>query len=186
MTARRWTFGLSGITLVCALLIMSEVAHAQQSCPTWSSNYYNCLWWHNQLNQAQRDSAIYSQGYADALSRINGGDCKTYARNLVLQASHNVVKLPSSCSDSSWCPDPNAQQVFEPWWGLYRGQVVQMRIQFRDGHYGPHTAVVDGIDLYGVWFIDSNFCDTNVVCRHYLTYDYLRTKVTAYSVYDIR
>ena len=166
--------GLVGFTVLCGVLLLGGEASAQAE------------WWHNQLNQWQRDSLIDSQANIDALNRISGGSCKDYARSLVLKVSRNVVNLPSNSSDSSWYPDPNVAQVYAPWWGLYRGQIVQMRIQFFDGHYGPHTAVVDGIDLYGVWFIDSNFCSTNTVCRHYRTYDYLRAKVTAYSVYDIK
>ena len=179
-------FGFLGFAVLFSILLLGREASAQAACNPSSSNYATCVWWHYQLNQGQRDSLIDSQGYTDALNRIYGGDCKSYARNLVLKVSRNIVNLPSNSSDSSWYPDPNVTQVSEPWWGLYNGQIVQMRIQFADGHYGHHTAVVDGHDLYGVWFIDSNFCSANTVCRHYLTYDYLRAKVTAYSVYDIK
>ena len=193
MTARKWAFGLSGITLICALLIMSGVAHAQQSCPTWSSNYYNCLWWHNQLSQSQRDAAIVNQAYNDVIQQNhNGLSCKDYARDLVLRVSRNVVSLPSTCPNADgyyWCQDANTAPMAENWRNVIVGQIVQMNVRFIDGHIGPHTAVVARKDSSGVYFIDSNWyktTDPNRVRFHYLSYIDLASVVTAYTVYDIR
>lgn len=160
-------------------------------CVLLSANVFadDSTWWHNQLSQGQRDSLIASQAYTDSLNRMYGGECKEYVRDLVKRVSHYVVNLPPNSSDSSWLPDPNVVQVYESWWGLYRGQIVQMRIRFRNGSYGPHTAVVDGIDLYGVWFIASNGASAGgdgIVRKSYMTYDQLRAGVSAYSVYDIK
>lgn len=190
MSVRKLVLGSVGLMVLCSMFLFEGKASAQAACNPSSSNYYSCIWWHYQLNQIQRDLWIDNQGYTDAANHIYGGECKVYVQNLVWGVSHGVVWLPQNANDWSWKPDPNVVQVYAPWWGLYKGQIVQMRIQFGSGTYGPHTAVVDGIDLYGVWFIASTGPSAGgdgIVRRYYWTYDYLRAKVGAnYSVYDIK
>ena len=190
MTARRWTFGLFGITVVCALLSAGGIAHAQQSCPTWSSNYYNCLWWHNQLGQPQRDTAIVNQAYDDVIrNNQNGRSCKDYARDLVWRVSRNVVWLPSTCPNADgyyWCQDANTVPVAENWRSVIIGQIVQMNVRNSYGQIVPYTAIVANVDSSGVCFIDSNWYGGNYVTYHCLSYSSLSSIVTAYTVYDIR
>lgn len=182
-----------GFIILCGVLLTGGIADAQQSCPTWASNYYDCLRWHYQMSQSQRDTAIVNQAYNDVIQQNhNGNSCKDYARDLVWRASRNVVWLPSTCPNADgyyWCPDANVVAMAESWRNVIIGQIVQMNIRFTDGGVGPHTAIVANKDANGVYFIDSNWYTRdapNQVRFHYLSYSDLASSVTAYTVYDIR
>ncbi len=148
--------------------------------------------WHD-LSQTMRDHEIF---YA-AQSEIGytGGQCKVWANHIVVKASSSVVSLPTTTNNGygyTWNPSPDVGQLFV---GLendqvHIGMIVQMRVRYANGTYGPHTAIIYQKDSTGVTWIESNYYgDSRVTATRRQTYTQFYGSLetsSSYSIYYIK
>jgi len=126
---------------------ISEQISAASTC--------TATWWAG-LTQTQRGDQIYAAARS-YLNAVNG-NCKEFARTVVLQASRQLVAIPSNVTDYQWAM-PNTY-VF-PVAGLsnaIHGDVIQMRVYDSiKKTWGPHTTIIVSISGDTLTVIDANW-----------------------------
>jgi|WetSurMetagenome_2_1015567.scaffolds.fasta_scaffold47176_2 hypothetical protein len=120
-------------------------------------------WWKAQ-GQVNRNLDILTRAYKDysQTPKYVGLNCKEWAKKVVLDASHNVVKLPGTTSGGEgWTlySDSHVQNLGSNIYIALPGDIVQMNVKMKDGSSTPHTAIVSGQCLTNILWIDSNFHD---------------------------
>lgn len=148
--------------------------------------------WH-QLTQTERDHEIF---YA-AQSEIgwNGGVCKVWANHIVVKASGSVVSLPTTTNNGdgyTWNPSADVGQLFVPLSDnqVHIGMIVQMRLHYANGTYGPHTAIIYQKDSTGVTWIESNYSGNGIVTstrrQTYAQFTSSLESSSSFSIYYIK
>ena len=79
-------------------------------------------------------------------------------------------------------------QIYEPLdsVNIYIGMIIQMRIRYANGTYGPHTAIIAQKDTSGITFLESNYLGNGMVTNNRrLTYMQFYNSLETYSSYSI-
>lgn len=153
---------------------------------------YSAAQWHA-FSQSQRNSIILSRALAENNS-CTAYNCKTWAQHIVSAASGCITlpptAMPAICPKADgyvFCGSSNVNLVLlnqsVNYWALKPGQVMQM---WYGGSYNPHTAFIYNSDAGGVTFIDCNFIGAGLVGIHWMPWSKFYSKVSAYSVYEVR
>lgn len=149
-------------------------------------------WWQG-LTQQQRNQAIVNQ----AVRQVNvnvGQNCKVWVQQTVVpRASQTVATVPATCPNATgwfWCAGGNAVRLAQDIRNAPVGAIVQMRVRYANGTYGPHTAIIESKTADGINWIESNWRLDNTVRRRSQTYASFLNSVTEggqlkYSVYQI-
>lgn len=143
-------------------------------------------WWRN-LSQAERNMMIlYRAGsYNGSNSYCN---CKTWARQVVLEASHNVVNMPQTLpGESGW------YFAYSPYFvgmsggirGSAQGTIVQLNWRLNDGSITPHTMIVSGRSSTGVYVIEANWSPKCHVGYRWISFTDFDSHVVRYSCYTV-
>jgi hypothetical protein len=137
--------------------------------------------WHD-LSQSERNQRILSDGHEDLNDDV-GVSCKIWVRNIVREASGNLVTIPSTKSNGyQWYSHPDVYAVPQPspveW--VTPGCIIQMKWRNQNGTTYPHTAIVVSKNSSGMTWIDSNWNGDQVVRTHFVSYSQFYTAVQGY------
>lgn len=129
-----------------------------------------------------------------------GGQCKSFVQKIVVQPISGIL-LPLNYENpydpfdrARWNYSSEVNVVYQ-WLGLLSsisqlklkpGHIIQWRMS--NGTRTPHTMVVEAVGLYTIQVIDSNFGTNNdeIVRRHWIDLNWIRTNVSAGTVYQVR
>jgi len=149
--------------------------------------------WHD-LTQTGRNHAIHDEAVAN--NNTYGGECKPWVQNIVSWASGGVVTVPLTTNNGhgyTWEYSPDVGEMYNGIEDLnvHVGMIVQMRIKYSDGSYGPHTAIIYQKNSSGITWIESNYSGDGMVCiRYYFeTYQHFYDSLEypwSYSIYYIK
>lgn len=154
--------------------------------------------WHK-LTQEDRNRRIVTQAESD-FQKI-GGECKVWANDVVRVASYfaggQSVQLPRATDNDegyAWMDDGTGYEVsyghLEPK-SMVPGMIIQMHIHYKNGTYGPHTAIVlsNSVETQKLTLIESNYNGNYMVNKRIVGYrDFISSienKIN-YTVYTIR
>lgn len=155
--------------------------------------------WHS-TTQSDRNQKILIQAQHDL--GLVGGSCKIWAIDVVRVASTYAggplvpVYLPSTDNNGNgyaWVNDGTGNAVSSGALApsqMVPGMIIQMRIRYLNGSYGPHTAIVlaNSASAQQLTFIESNYNGDYVVKTRSVYYsDFLSSiePTSHYTVYTI-
>lgn len=160
---------------------LGESAHMGEQTGTASQpvTTADTNWWRG-MSQALRNWAIFwraNQDLSVSSPSHQGFNCKEWVRKVVLDATHNVVTVPSTKDNNyQWNSSPNVE-VRANIYSVGPGDIIQMNRKT-----GPHTAIVYSIDGTTVTWIDSNWNLDNTVTMHSETIAHFLSAVTSGGV----
>ncbi len=127
-----------------------------------------------------------------------GGQCKAWVQNVVLNISGNHVLLPQNRSNSLsgypwlWKDDPTGHTISKgkvDFTKLIAGDIVQEKFHNQSGTaVGPHTYIVLRNDASDLLVIDSNRANTEKVAVTLAPISFFQKECgyTYYNVYSVR
>lgn len=160
--------------------------------------------WHDET-QATRNQQIVNQANHD-LSLV-GGACKVWANDVVRVSSYlaggpdTPIYLPPATNGGNgyaWDLSKTIDQNHVLSYGAYAanamrpGMLIQMRIRYKDGTYGPHTSIVfsNSVATQQIVLIESNYNGDYVVKKRTVPYSWFGLPYIEsgnhYSVYEMR
>jgi len=142
--------------------------------------------WHD-LTQTQRNQAIIDEAQSWTTGD-DGGQCKEWVRTVVLNASGNLVNIPSNDGYCEWGYDAYVKERNVDIMSVTAGDLVQMTLSSAYGS-GPHTLVVLWRGLSGILVRESDWCNP-ATCEtvhesRFVTYSTFDAMVTCYTIYYI-
>ena len=149
--------------------------------------------WEYGMTQQQRNQAILASARADLGLKFSGMQCKDWVRRVVLSASGaNGLRrdLPSTALAPLvwvWNYSPFIVNRYVTPQQFLPGNIVQMLIRYKDGSYGPHTAIVESVTNAGIVWIEENYGTPNIVERRSVSFYVFSMQVPSnnYSVYEV-
>ncbi len=154
--------------------------------------------WTYVYSQSGRNNAIVAQAQLQVGSY--GGQCKTWVYNVVYNASYVVNGgscgrvLPATDSWNGevsaayyWISDPYVSGSCLPLGQVVPGQIIQMRVKYANGSYGPHTSIVEAnnVATQSLTFLESNFSGDGIVKRRSVSYSDFIASLQAASYYTV-
>ncbi|MCK9345112.1 MAG: hypothetical protein M0P64_03260 [Candidatus Pacebacteria bacterium] len=177
------TAGKFFFAVFCAIFLMAGKSYAG---------------WH-ELAQSDRNQRIVAQAQHDLY--LVGGECKVWAYDVVRVASNQAggsgVPVPLPATDNggygyAWLYSSNvfSYGALNPS-QMVPGMIVQMRVRYANGTYGPHTAIVfaNSASAHQLTFIESNYQgDYTVRMRNVYWTDFTASvePTSHYTVYTIK
>ena len=155
--------------------------------------------WHD-TTQTDRNQRIVTQAQHDL--GLAGGECKVWAYDVVRVASYYAggpavpVYLPATDNNGygyAWVNDGTGNAVssgaLTPS-SMVPGMIIQMRIRYANGTYGPHTAIVlsNSVGTQQLTFIESNYNGDYIVKVRTTSYASFLSSIEPtnhYTVYTI-
>lgn len=142
-------------------------------------------WWRN-LSQAERNMSILYK--ADSYNnRLGYYNCKEWARKVVLEASRNVVYLPSTLPNGNGWYYGYSPYLVGMSGGIRssaQGTIVQLNWRLNNGTITPHTMIVASRTGSGINVIEANWSPGKVAYR-WIPFTEFDAKVTRYSCYFV-
>jgi len=155
--------------------------------------------WHS-TTQADRNQKIVIQAQHDL--GLVGGACKVWAYDVVRVASYYAggpavsVYLPLTDNNGdgyAWVNDGTGNAVSSGALApasMTPGMIIQMRIHYANGTYGPHTAIVkaNSVGTQVLTFLESNYSTPYTVTERTVSYSAFLASIeptSHYTVYTI-
>lgn len=146
----------------------------------------------NQLTRSEKEQLVL-----DAAFRYKDramGQCKEFVRTAITEAAKGAggnVFVPSNLPGGTgwdYSSDFVGYNQCIPIENVRRGQIIQMRLRFKDGTEGPHTCFVSARFGDTMGWIDSNWSEDRdeKVRVHYESISAFKKKVVAYSIYTLQ
>ena len=181
------------IRIMAGLLLITTIGCAQSDTITEpdpdgkdgrdTTDVQQELGWHEQP-QEKRNQQIITEAKKDTGKQ--GGQCKTWIRNVIDRVSEGKVHLPSNDPQQfhRW-RNSDAVRVHEtPIEGAHPGTIVQMWLE-TDGYSGPHTAIILEASKNEITFIESNFGWDEKVGVRKTTPEKFTATIRAFTVYQV-
>lgn len=138
--------------------------------------------WHG-YSQSTRNNRIINRGDNDIGDDV-GMQCKEWVREVVKDASNNVVTLPSTKSNGyQWNSSSNVEAIPQPSPATMAGPgcIIQMKWTNQNGSSNPHTAIVLSRNSSGMTWLDCNWHGDEVVRTHFVSYSAFYAAVDGYK-----
>ncbi len=149
--------------------------------------------WQYVLSQQGRNAAILAEAN-NQKGKTFPYESKAWVQNVVLKVSSaygTPRQLPQNSSDGwEWTIPPSVTSVMRRYvtpQQFLPGDIVQMKIHYKDGSYGPHTAIVLSVTSSEITWIDENYTEKNTVGTHKMSFYQFSMLVPSnnYSVYEV-